>query len=52
LPWVGEDRLIPLKDSARVELGERQTKGEPVDSKNIRKHVNDVLRMHQRLLPS
>ena len=35
LPWVGEDRLIPLKASAWLDLGERQAKGEPVDSKNV-----------------
>lgn len=42
LPWVGEDRLIPLKASAWLDLGERQAKGEHVDTKNIRKHANDV----------
>jgi hypothetical protein len=51
LPWVGEDRLIPLKASAWLDLGERQTKGEPVDTKNIRKHANDVLRLSQLLTP-
>jgi len=51
LPWVGEDRLIPLKASAWLDLGERQTQGEPVDSKNIRKHANDVLRLSQLLAP-
>ena len=44
LPWVSEDRLIPLKASAWLNLGERQTKGETVDSRDIRKHANDVLR--------
>ena len=28
LPWVGEDRLIPLKASAWLDLGERQAKGD------------------------
>jgi len=51
LPRVGEDRLIPLKASAWLDLGERQAKGEPVDSKNIRKHANDVLRLSQLLAP-
>ena len=51
LPWVGEDRLIPLKASAWLDLGERRAKGEPVDSKNIRKHANDVLRLSQLLAP-
>ena len=51
LPWVGEDRLIPLKASAWLDLGERRAKGEPVDSKNVRKHANDVLRLSQLLAP-
>lgn len=51
LPWVGEDRLIPLKASAWLHLSERQAKGEKVDSKNIRKHANDVLRLSQLLAP-
>ncbi len=51
LPWVGEDRLIPLKASAWLDLGERQARGELVDSKNILKHANDVLRLSQLLVP-
>ncbi len=51
LPWVGEDRLIPLKASAWLDLGERQAKGAPVDSKNVRKHANDVMRLSQLLAP-
>ena len=51
LPWVGEDRLIPLKASAWVDLNTRQAKGEAVDAKNIRKHANDVLRLSQLLAP-
>ena len=51
LPWVGEDRLIPLKASAWLDLGERHAKGEPIDTKNIRKHANDVLRLSQLLAP-
>lgn len=51
LPWVGEDRLIPLKASAWLDLSERQAKGEHVDTRNIRKHVNDVMRLSQLLAP-
>ena len=29
LPWVGEDRLIPLKASAWLDLGERQARASP-----------------------
>lgn len=51
LPWVGEDRLIPLKASAWLDLSERQAKGGHVDTKNIRKHANDVMRLSQLLAP-
>ena len=51
LPWVGEDRLIPLKAIAWLDLGERKAKGEKVDSRDIRKHANDVLRLSQLLAP-
>ncbi len=51
LSWIGEDRLIPLKAHAWLDLGERKTRGEPVDSKNIRKHANDVTRLSQLLSP-
>lgn len=51
LPWVGEDRLIPLKAVAWLELSARKDKGEAVDSKDVRKHLNDVLRLSQLLAP-
>ena len=49
LPWVGEDRLIPLKAVAWLELSARKEEGEAVDSKDVRKHLNDVLRLSQLL---
>lgn len=51
LPWVGEDRLIPLKAVAWLDLKARHEKGEAVDAKNVRKHANDVLRLAQLLAP-
>lgn len=51
LPWVGEDRLIPLKAHAWLDLSARKASGEQVDSKNIRKHGNDVIRLSQLLSP-
>ncbi|MHB1514332.1 MAG: nucleotidyl transferase AbiEii/AbiGii toxin family protein [Acidiferrobacteraceae bacterium] len=51
LPWVGEDRLIPLKAGAWLDLNARRARGEPVDMKNIRKHANDVIRLSQLLAP-
>lgn len=39
--------LIPFKAKAWLDLKERKSKGETVDSKNIRKHKNDVFRLAQ-----
>jgi len=52
LPWVGEDRLIPLKAIAWIELSERKEHGANVDGKDVRKHLNDVLRLSLLLAPA
>ena len=52
LPWVGEDRLIPLKAIAWLELSLRKEQGANVDGRDIRKHLNDVLRLSQLLAPA
>ena len=52
LPWVGEDRLIPLKAIAWLELTARKEQGAKVDAKDVRKHLNDVLRLSQLLAPA
>lgn len=52
LPWVGEDRLIPLKAIAWLDLSARRERGEPVDARSIRKHANDILRLSQLLAPT
>lgn len=52
LPCVGEDRLIPLKAIAWLELSASKERGEQVDAKNIRKHANDVLRLSQLFAPT
>ena len=36
---------------AWLDLGERQAKGEPIDTKNIRRHANDMLHPSQLLAP-
>lgn len=48
---VTEACLIPLKASAWLDLSRRAEAGEQVDSKNIRKHRNDVFRLFQILAP-
>lgn len=37
--------LIPFKAKAWIELSDRKSEGEQVDSKNIRKHKNDIFRL-------
>ncbi len=51
LPWVAEDRLIPLKAVAWLDLSARAARGESIDSRDIRKHANDILRLSQLLAP-
>ncbi len=41
--------LIPFKAKAWLDLTERRTQGEQVDSRNIRKHKNDVFRLSELL---
>lgn len=43
--WVGEDRLIPLKALAWMELSKRVQKGEVMDSKKVNKHLADVVQL-------
>ncbi len=43
--------LIPFKAKAWVDLSARKAAGEKVDSKNIRKHKNDVFRLTELLIP-
>jgi hypothetical protein len=52
LAWVGDDRLIPLKVIAWLELTARKEQGAKVDAKDVRKHLNDVLRLSQLLAPA
>jgi len=52
LAWIGADRLIPLKAIAWLELTARKEQGAQVDSRDVRKHLNDVLRLSQLLTPT
>jgi len=45
LSLVKADGLIPLKARAYVDLSNRKAAGEAVDTKNIRKHKNDIFRL-------
>lgn len=52
LPWIGEDRLIPLKAIAWLDLKLRREQGASVDARDVRKHLHDVLRLTQLLAPA
>lgn len=41
--------MIPFKAKAWMDLSDRKVAGEPVDSKNIRKHKNDLFRLTELL---
>lgn len=47
IPVLGAECLIPFKAKAWLDLNERKSNGEAIDSKNIKKHKNDVFRLAQ-----
>lgn len=49
--WVGEDRLIPLKAVAWLEMTERVRQGQEIDSKRINKHLTDIVQLSALLQP-
>jgi hypothetical protein len=51
LPLLSEAAVIPFKARAYLDLVKRSADGEKVDSKDIKKHRNDVFRLLQ-LLPA
>lgn len=42
--------LIPFKAKAWLDLNERNRRGEHVDSRNLKKHRNDIIRMAAELV--
>lgn len=51
VPVVTEICLIPLKAKAWLDLTMRKKAGEKIDSKNIKKHKNDIFRLFQIISP-
>lgn len=49
IPVLNAACLIPFKAKAWLDLRERKSNGEDVDSKNIKKHKNDIFRLAQLL---
>jgi len=52
IPILDAMHLIPFKAKAWLDLNQRKSNGEQVDSKNIRKHKNDIIRLSALLSPS
>lgn len=46
---LSPEHIIPFKMKAWLDLSERKARGEHVDSKDIKKHKNDVLRLSELL---
>ena len=51
VPIIGPEWIIPLKARAWIDMSERKTKGERVDSKDIKKHKNDIFRLYRIVSP-
>ncbi len=51
VPVVGPEHLIPLKAKAWLDLRDRNAAGQKVDSKDIKKHRNDVFRLFAVINP-
>ena len=47
IPVLNPSCLIPFKAKAWLDLKERKARGEHIDSKNIKKHKNDLFRLAQ-----
>jgi hypothetical protein len=52
LPILGPEYVLPFKARAWLDMNERKAAGVAVDSRNIKKHRNDVFRLVQLLSPN
>ena len=51
VPVIDAEWIIPLKARAWLDLSERKTQGESIDSKDIKKHKNDIFRLYRIISP-
>jgi hypothetical protein len=51
LTWIAEDRLIPMKALAWLNLTRGQEAGAPIRPGDIRKHLDDVVNLSNLLSP-
>ena len=49
---LSAEYIIPFKAKAWLDLTQRKNNGEHVDSKNIKKHKNDIFRLSILLIPT
>lgn len=49
LPLIDEQRLIPLKAQAWMDLSDRRAGGETIDARNVRKHLKDIVKLSDLL---
>lgn len=52
VPVLSTTCLIPFKAKAWLDLKEQQLKGKHVDSRNLKKHKNDIFRLVQLITPN
>jgi hypothetical protein len=52
VPVLSVEYIIPFKMRAFIDLSKRKEQGEKVDSRNIKKHKKDVLKISQLLSPT
>ena len=52
VPVLGAEFILPFKAKAWLDLNDRKNAGEKVDSKNIKKHRNDIFRLSVLLSPN
>lgn len=52
IPILNAEHIIPFKVKAWLDLTQRKNHGERVDSRDIKKHKNDVIRLSMLLTPT
>ena len=51
IPVLKAEHIIPFKARAWIDLSSRKENGESIDSRNIKKHKNDIFRLSMLLSP-
>ena len=51
ISYLGPEHILLLKARAWIDLADRKAAGDRIDSKAVKKHKNDVLRLYQIVDP-